>query len=127
MDYENILYRLKSNCPFLTHLDLSNQNINYPLIKALTDALMKNKQLIILNLKGNNIENDGAILISKMLYNNTTLLEINLENNNIGDIGARALGKVIRPLLKISLIRNFILLGSREDTVYHIIDDAKKE
>ena len=127
MDDETMLYRLRSNCPFLTKLDLSNQQIKQ--IKTLTHSLMKNKHLTILNLKNNNIEDDGAILLSEMLYHNTTLLEINLENNNITDRGTRALGKVIevRPSLKISLIRNFILLGSREDTVYHIIDDAKKE
>ena len=122
-DFTTILSRLQSNCPFLKELDLSDQHITQSQIKNLIHSLIKNKHLTILNLKGNNIGDDGAILISQMLFYNTTLLEINLQNNNIKEIGRRALGRAIkmyRPL-KISLIRNFILLGSVDNTVYHIM------
>ena len=127
--FQTILSRLQSNCPFLKELDLSDKHITQSHIKDLIHSLTKNKHLTTLNLKGNNIGDEGAILISQLLFYNTTLLEINLQNNNIKDIGRRALGRAIkmyRPL-KISLIRNFILLGSVDNTVYHIIDDAKRE
>ena len=120
---EEILYRVKANCPHLTQLDLSNKNLDISNIKMLTHFLKKNTNLTSLNLEGNRITNKGALLIDDMLKDNSTLVELNLVNTQIKNEGERALGKRVteRKELQISLIKNFIVTGCYDETIYHMI------
>ena len=127
---EELITRLRCNCPYLTHLDLSNQNLDISTIDVLAHILHKNTKLISLNLEGNNINDEGAIYISNMLKVNATLTELNLCNNKIKDKGGRELGRVIverKTPIKLSLIKHFIITGCYHDTVYHIINTSTKE
>ena len=120
---EEILYRIKANCPHLTHLDLSNKNLDISNIKLLTHLLKKNTNVTSLNLEGNQITNKGAFMIADMLHDNNTIIELNLVNTKIKNEGERALGKIATEgtLLQISLIKNFILTGCYDKTIYHMI------
>jgi GTPase SAR1 family protein len=53
-------------------------------------------RLRVLNLGGNEIDDEGAMLISEALEDNTSLLELRLQGNNVGDAGAAALGHVLK-------------------------------
>ncbi len=73
---EDKLSSLLKNCPHLTELDLSYQNIAFSKVKLLATILENNTHLISLNLAGNNINNKGAIILSNMLkkkYNFTNI------------------------------------------------------
>ena len=122
------LNRLKRNCPYLIELDLSYNNLKTQDIKILMTLLKNNTQLTSLNLEGNNLIDKDALLISDMLNTNTTLEVLNITNNsNISDLGTRALGKSImnREIpVEVSLVRQFIISGCVNNTVYQII---KKE
>ena len=122
MDKETI-YRLHADCPHLTTLDLSHNSLNITDIKILTELLKKNTHVTSLNLEGNNITNKGAFLIRDMLNINSHLKELNLTKTQIKDEGGRALGEVVneKKYLEISLIKNFILIGCHENTMYHVI------
>ena len=126
---EEKITRLRCNCPYLTHLDISYQNLDISKVKILSHILHKNTKLISLNLEGNNITDIGATHISNMLKVNTTLTKLNLNNNKIKDKGARELGRVIierKTPIKLSLIKHFIVTGCYDNTVYHIINSPKK-
>ena len=119
---EEIIIQLKGNCPYLTKLDLSNQNLDISKVKILCHLLEKNTHIVSLNLENNNINDIGALVISKMLNINKTITEINLSNNNIKDKGARTLGRIINnKSIQISLIKNFTVTGCYHNTVYHMI------
>ena len=123
---KEIIYRLKANCPYLTKLDLSYQNLDISKVKILCHLLEKNTHILSLDLEGNNINDSGAVMISKMLGINTSLREVNLINNDIKDKGARALGKIINnKSIKITIIKNFIITGCYHNTVYQMINLGK--
>jgi len=89
----------------------------------LTELLKKNTHITSLNLEGNDITNKGAVLISNMLKINKHLKVLNLTKTKIKDEGGRALGRIIndKKYLEISLIKNFIIIGCHENTIYHAI------
>jgi len=120
---EGILYRLKANCPYLKVVDVSHQNLDISKVKVLTHFLEKNTHVTIFNLEGNIITNEGALLIRDMLKHNTYLKELNLINTKISEEGRRAICKIInkRKYLKISFIKNFIVTGCYNKTIFHMI------
>ena len=68
-------------------LEISRQELTDDDILPLTHALAKNQLLTFLNLRSNNIGDEGA----RALANNQSITSLNLSHNNIGDEGARAL------------------------------------
>ena len=70
----------KSN---LVYLGLNNNKINSSLCSGIQKILRLNKNLKYLDLKWNEIGNDGATLLINEIGNNKTLLEINLIGNKI--------------------------------------------
>ena len=118
------IQRLKLNCPYLTNLDLSYQNLDISKVKILSHFLKKNTYLTSLNLEGNDIDNEGSTILCNMLHTNSTLTELNLVNTKIKDTGARALGKIVNkrnPPIHISLFKHFVISGCYKETMYHII------
>ena len=70
----------KSN---LVYLGLNNNKINSSLCSGIQKILRLNKNLKYLDLKWNEIGNDGASILINEIGNNKTLLEINLIGNRI--------------------------------------------
>ena len=125
---EDNISRLAANCPYLTFIDLSNQNIDISKVTILAHMLESNTHVVSLNLEGNPIYNTGAFILCKMLKKNTTLTDLNINNTQIKDEGARALGKMIlarKAPIEISLIKNFTITGCYDNTVYHMIKSRK--
>ena len=67
----------------LVYLGLNNNKINSSLCSGIQKILRLNKNLKYLDLKWNEIGNDGASLLINEIGNNKTLLEINLIGNKI--------------------------------------------
>jgi hypothetical protein len=67
----------------LVYLGLNNNKINSSLCSGIQKILRLNKNLKYLDLKWNEIGNDGASILINEIGNNKTLLEINLIGNRI--------------------------------------------
>jgi NLR family CARD domain-containing protein 3 len=79
---------------FFSNLEDDEQDQNECVLnglKSITDSLMINHTLKILDLSANFINDHGALQISKVLKSNFALQKLNLASNNIGDIGAQYL------------------------------------
>jgi hypothetical protein len=61
----------------------------------LSKALEINKSVVILDLYGNSIGNEGAIAIASALKINKTLTKLSLHDNRIGDDGAIAIARAL--------------------------------
>lgn len=76
--------------------------------KPLSYVLSVNKYLLILNLSGNFLGDQGVLSICDGLSNNQTLLSLNLSHNELTWEGARALASGLKctTLLELILSRN---------------------
>ena len=78
--------------------------------------LRHQKFIAFVNLKGNNINNQGFKAICKILPHNTTLVNLNVEKNNITSLGLDCLTKIIKnefaPLSLKELILSKNILGN---------------
>jgi hypothetical protein len=92
--YNDLVNGIKNNNT-ITEIDLKNNNIGNNGAKALADALKVNNIITKLELWDNNIGIEGAIAIAGMLEKNTTITKLELWDNNIGDDGAKALAKAL--------------------------------
>jgi hypothetical protein len=63
-------------------------------VRKLSNGLMKNKALKILNLAGNGVSNQGATTLSQALRTHPTMTTIRLKNNEIELVGAMELAKL---------------------------------
>ena len=72
----------------LTHLNLSDTNIDDRVFYFLVSFLSRNTTLTHLNLSHNSIDDGGAFRLSEALSENTTLTDLNLSHNGIDDGGA---------------------------------------
>jgi Ran GTPase-activating protein (RanGAP) involved in mRNA processing and transport len=72
-------------------MNLSQEQLIDHDIPIIIEQAIINKQCTILDLTGNDITSEGAILLADALNNNSTLKELILYNNRIGDKGVRAL------------------------------------
>ena len=72
----------------LTHLNLSDTNIDDRAFYFLVSFLSRNTTLTHLNLSHNSIDDGGAFRLSEALSENTTLTDLNLSHNGIDDGGA---------------------------------------
>ena len=79
----------------LTHLNLSDTNIDDHRADFLGSFLSRNTTLTHLNLSHNSIDDGGARYLSRVLSRNTTLTHLNLSHNSIDDGGARYLSRVL--------------------------------
>ena len=92
----------------LLYLDLSNNNINYIGIKTISTYLNENIALSILILDDNNLESKGCKYINKILTQKNNITELSLVNTNI-EKGIKLIFEGIsknRILEKINLSRN---------------------
>eukprot|EP00985_Skeletonema_marinoi_P029982 scaffold29926_cov138-Skeletonema_marinoi.AAC.4 len=80
---EEALPRLLTNDATLPHLDLRDNNIDDEGLVVLADALKENTTLTTLDLAENEIEKEGAIALADALKVNTTLTTLDLERNEI--------------------------------------------
>ena len=83
------------NIGSLCNLDLSTNQITDNDIRTLTEAVMVNTTLQILNVSHNIISDNGVSFISEYLKQNKTLHELILSENFITDKGARLLAEAI--------------------------------
>ena len=79
----------------LTHLNLSDTNIDDHIVDFLVSFLSRNTTLTHLNLSHNSIDDGGAFHLSKALSENTTLTDLNLSHNGIDDGGALYLSQAL--------------------------------
>lgn len=95
----------------ITKLKLSNYKLGISeverIVKAIQDFQLAN--LTELDLSGNNINDESAVLISDLLIKCPNLKKINLQNNIIGDLGANALAEK----LKVSRLKTLNLSCNR--------------
>ncbi|MBA3722946.1 MAG: hypothetical protein H0W88_11190 [Parachlamydiaceae bacterium] len=74
----------------LTELNLSCNEFNLAVFKAIGKMLTINSTLLILHLRKTNMDNEGAEEIARRLVTNKTLKEIDLSNNKISGKGGIA-------------------------------------
>lgn len=94
--------RLMAENATITSLDLSynglgelnKQGYDGRGVRKLSNGLMKNKALKILNLAGNGVSNQGATTLSQALRTHPTMTTIRLKNNEIELVGAMELAKL---------------------------------
>jgi len=72
--------------------------LDVTLLEELNEALLDTESLLSLNLYSNDINAEGAQLISQMLANKTNLKTLGLSNNIIGHGGARELAGSLKGL-----------------------------
>jgi Ran GTPase-activating protein (RanGAP) involved in mRNA processing and transport len=72
--------------------------LDVTLLEELKEALLDTESLLALNLYSNDINAEGAQLISQMLANKTNLKILGLSNNMIGHGGARELAGSLKDL-----------------------------
>ncbi|KAL9976649.1 hypothetical protein ACROYT_G013971 [Oculina patagonica] len=75
----------------LTYLDLRGKQIDENGARSLSEVLKVNATLTNLDVSENNIGRRGADFIFKALKHNATLTNLNVSNNNIGEGGADSL------------------------------------
>ncbi|XP_028825590.1 NLR family CARD domain-containing protein 3 [Denticeps clupeoides] len=106
-------------------LSLADNFISNKGAKPLSRALLVNRTLTGLDLRGNNIGSKGAKSLAEALKMNHVIVSINLQNNHIEDEGARALAEVLqsnRKLISLNLQKNSITA----DGVKRIAESLKK-
>jgi Leucine-rich repeat (LRR) protein len=79
-------------------------NIDYTFI-IFYDALKENTTFTYLGCFGNEIDDEGSLVIAEALKVNTSLTYISLSDNQIGNIGAKAIGDVLKKNNKIKILR----------------------
>ncbi|CAF1306784.1 unnamed protein product [Didymodactylos carnosus] len=95
-DHSNIIIKI-DNKPYTkqTALDLRGDEISDDGAKAIATALMTNQTLTTLDLADNQISADGAKAIATALITNQTLTTLNLWNNKISADGAKAIATAL--------------------------------
>lgn len=92
-----------AHMPNLHKLSLNSCNLIVPCLEALRDALAENTVLQDISLYSNEIDAEGAAIISTMLANKKSLKTLGLSNNIIGQGGARELAaNCLRELTSLS-------------------------
>ncbi|KAM4605968.1 leucine-rich repeat-containing protein 34-like [Polymixia lowei] len=82
------LSRCLRNSTCVTGLDVRYNNITDEGARHLADLLQENSALCSLDLMGNDILTDGAEVLAKSLHRNNVLLSLRLSGNKIGNRGA---------------------------------------
>ena len=88
VDINTFAHSISNNC-FIQHLSLCNNfNLGKPEhLRQLCDGIKTNSTLRLLELGGNNIDDDGIKIILNYLLKLMPLPELNLERNKIRDFG----------------------------------------
>lgn len=79
----------------LDELDLADCGLGLQDVQMIASWLERCPRKIALNLNGNGIQHDGAIVLAAALKNNSTLTSLSINENAIGDIGAVALADAL--------------------------------
>ena len=97
-EYTNFYSKSKWRAALLkAMLDLAGRNLRPQGSKIVSNALMKNRWVIQLDLSHNHLGDDGAIEFAQVLKVTETLYNVNLSCNEITDIGAVALAAAFVP------------------------------
>ncbi|XP_062848750.1 NLR family CARD domain-containing protein 3 [Trichomycterus rosablanca] len=80
----------------LTVLDLHGNNIGIKGAKKLADALKMNQVIVSVNLQGNNIQDEGARALAEVLQSNRKLTTLNVQKNNIGPEGVKRIAESLK-------------------------------
>jgi hypothetical protein len=94
-DSNMILLQMVLEVTQITHLDLSNNNIEDKGIRCLMEALKLNECIKVINLSYNNITANGGFYISDMLVKNRCIESLILTGNNITENGLQSLISVL--------------------------------
>ncbi|XP_056153263.1 NLR family CARD domain-containing protein 3 [Lampris incognitus] len=109
----------------IQRISLAENAIGNKGAKALSRALMVNRTLTALDLRGNSIGPKGAKFLAEALKMNQALVSISFQNNAIEEEGARALAEVLqsnRKLVSLNMQKNSI----RADGGRRIAEALKK-
>jgi hypothetical protein len=98
----------------LDELDLEDCGLGLQDVQMIASWLERCPRKIALNLNGNGIQHDGAIVLAAALKNNSTLTSLRVAGNEFGDIGAVALANALETNLTLIEL----------DTSYNHVDDA---
>eukprot|EP00298_Acanthocystis_sp_HF-20_P018020 c21879_g3_i1.p1 GENE.c21879_g3_i1~~c21879_g3_i1.p1 ORF type:complete len:620 (+),score=175.23 c21879_g3_i1:28-1887(+) len=79
----------------ISNLNISNNRFHDGIAVKLSSVLPSNKNLQILNLSDNFLDNHGCSALFNSLFNNKTLTELNLSSTRIGDEGCLAIASVL--------------------------------
>uniref|UniRef100_A0A7S1IA12 Uncharacterized protein n=1 Tax=Eutreptiella gymnastica TaxID=73025 RepID=A0A7S1IA12_9EUGL len=82
--------------PFITSLDLTDNEIGPAGAAALAQSLANNNSLTALRLFGNQIGIEGTAYLCSALENNKKLMSLDVASNQIGDKGALCLAKMLQ-------------------------------
>lgn len=82
-----------SNCDKCVELDLRVNNIDDEGVKTLIKSIPKSVKVLLL--RNNAISDEGAKAIADFLESNTTITICDLSDNDIGDEGAKALARML--------------------------------
>ncbi|KAJ3429687.1 leucine-rich repeat-containing protein [Anaeramoeba flamelloides] len=94
---KNDFQRLTLNDQSLTHLYLSEDDLDKEEMQSLSEALKVNQTLIYLNLRENRrIGDEGMQALNEALKVNQTLTNLDLGNNRIGNKGMQALSESLK-------------------------------
>ena len=97
-EFTNFYSKAKWRAALLkTILELAGRNLRPQGSKILSNALMKNRWIIQLDLSHNHLGDEGAIEFAQVLKVTETLYNVNLSCNEITDVGAVALAASFVP------------------------------
>ena len=85
------LEQIISEHEFASTINLSQEQLVDQDIPIIIEQAIENKQCTILDLTGNEITSEGAVLLADVLNKNVTLKELILYNNRLDDKGVRCL------------------------------------
>ncbi|OCT80792.1 hypothetical protein XELAEV_18027603mg [Xenopus laevis] len=86
---------LSKNC-FITNLDLRYNNLTDNGAAHIATFLQNNSSLLCLNIMGNDIGTDGAEHITKALHRNSSLLSLRMTGNKIGNKGGMLFASMLQ-------------------------------
>jgi len=86
----------------LTQLGLSMCELSAECIRLLAEGLRKNKSIECLDLSGNNIKAEEAVVLVDALVNHPRIRSINLKSNAFGEVGLNAVATLIEKKKNVS-------------------------
>lgn len=112
-----VLYKLLQNNVFVTSLDLRYNNITDEGIKFLAKLLEENSVIEDINIMCNEFGKDGAEILAKALQRNSGLRALRLNGNKIGNRG----GMFFAQMLQINTTLQALDLGDTDLTTESVI------
>ena len=110
----NKLFKLISQNPLLTSVNLKSNNIKNEGVEIIFKNLIIDSKLFYLDLSNNNINNKGIKIISKYLNENIALSILILDDNNLEYEGCKYINKLLckkNNIIELSLVNTNIEKG----------------